>query len=724
MKLRILYCAFLASFLFVLAYNASHSSFNNYEWLEKGHPVRVDQEFSDKNFDGGETLLVAIQLKDSLFSHQYLAELRAVTAVLRDRFPNASITTPLNSSFALKQSEYDISFISYDEALARPNFTIDDFRREFISSYQYGQLLSDDEMLFLIGLQEDLQGNALLRKESVEDVKSIISATNYFNEYDMAGDMELNYQLDKSSIESLLFLSPLVLLIVLILLFLFYRRWQEPIIIIGNCFIALFFSLNVNIALGFSITAISISLPIVMVVIATADSIFILNHWRLKANLEPVPRFYICLKHLWLPCFYVSITTAIGFGSFAFSEILPLHQYGVLSLVTITACSLIMVLNAAVGAYCLYPHPPIKDATTHGYRKNWFSKVNARYLIYVVLAIFVLSLIGLKNYSTETNFLQVFFSKESNVAQSFNVIDDRLVGTGQIQLIIKDDIDSFKSIDTFNRVVVVAEKLEKLTHVKYVNSYVKPVRIIHSAFSGRDALPASSEELAQDLLFLEFSRSENSEDILQKYLTFDYSSTRINIQTNNLNSKKTKQLVAQIHDIIQLEADNYVITGPSYYAQILSGYVVDTQYQSFLITGFINLLIFLLHFNLAYALIGFFATIFPTIVVVGLICWLRIPFDFSTVLIGSISEGLVVDMVIHYLFYKNINKLSVEETSRKLKEPITWTMIFLGTGFAVFILSDLVILQRFGVFNSIAIVVALFTALLILPSMLKLLHER
>ena len=718
MKIKFLYGIWLLLFVGILSYFATDNQFNNYEWLAKDHPIRINQEYSDRVFLGGESLLVAVILPEEYFQEKYISDLRKITRLVKDQIPKASISTPLNRSFAYG-TDNDISFISYDEALSKEGYTIKNYQTDFLSSHHYGQLLSNDQKTFLITIQQNINGDTNQRNNIIEKVRASLDLSRYLSHYKLAGDMQLNQQLNESSIDNLKLLTPMILSIVLFLLLWFYRRWQEPVIIMSNCFIALLVSLNMNLVLGYEISAISLSLPIVMVVIATADSIFILNHWRVLYDLEPKRRLIACLKHLWLPCFYVSITTAIGFGSFAFSEILPLHQYGVLSLITITLCSFIMVLNATIGAYALYPNPK-KYIESTVLNDRSLLRFNPRILMYGVVVVFVASLIGLKNYHTETNFLQVFFSQEADLSKAFKLVDEELAGSGQIQIIIKGESpEQFKDINQFNKINNIVHELTKIPESKYVNSYIKPVTTIHTAFNYKKSLPQTNAELAQNLLFLEFSRSEQNEGILQKYVNFDYTVARINLQTANLNSSAVKNLVSKIKLIVQKEYDDYLITGPSFYSQTLSGFVVDTQYQSFLITAFVNLIIFLFHFNLVSALIGFFVTIFPIVVVVGIICWLRIPFDFSTVLIGSISEGLVVDMIIHYLFYQKINKLTIEQTSQRLKGPITWTMIFLGAGFVLFVLSDLVMLQRFGIFNTIAIAISLFTALIILPAMLK-----
>ncbi|QMU56301.1 MAG: hypothetical protein GKS04_03900 [Candidatus Mycalebacterium zealandia] len=56
-------------------------------------------------------------------------------------------------------------------------------------------------------------------------------------------------------------------------------------------------------------------------------------------------------------------------------------------------------------------------------------------------------------------------------------------------------------------------------------------------------MPQNDNELAQELLFLEFSRGEREEDLVIPYLNFNSSTARIEVQTLNLTSFELGSLI-------------------------------------------------------------------------------------------------------------------------------------------------------------------------------------
>ena len=700
--------------------------FSNYHWLEEDNPARLQQEFSNSTFKSGESLLLLVQLSDSFFNQRYFDELASIQEELADQLDGITIRSPLKTSFAHTYDDGSIAFIEYGTALAKGYLTEESFRASFQESSAWGQLVAKDERSFLVVVEKDIGEDSIERNKIKAATESVFGNSTHFQTTTSAGAMHLNYELDRSSIANIKLYTPMVFFIVLVLLFLFYRRVQEPVIILINCLLAMLIALMGSRLFGYPITAISLSLPITIMVIATADSIFILNQWRRNYQMPLRQRMWATLRQLWLPCFYVSVTTAVGFGSFSFSSIVPLREFGILSFFSIVIASTFVVLNSVIASGALNP-----NAVPEKEKQSVWSTIGEyalRYRVGVLLitaAVVVGSMAGYSYYRTETNFLDVFFKKESTTYQTFSLIDDNLSGTGQIQLVLPSDEEGhFRNIDTFSRLVAMQDQLTALPEVTYTTSMREPIAVVHKAFTNKsESLPANQSALAQDILFLEFSRSDLENDALQPYVDFDFKNARVVIQTKNQSSDKTKVLREKIDKIVAQHFPEYFLTGPSIYFQSLSALVIDTQYQSFIITGVINFFIFLAHFPLLLALIGSLATIIPTVVVIGVICWSRVPFDFSTVLIGSISEGLVIDMVIHFMFHQRYHRASTLQTLSALGAPITWTIILLSTGFAVFAGSDLVVLQRFGIFNTISLVFALLTTLIFLPALMSYLDK-
>ena len=137
--------------------------------------------------------------------------------------------------------------------------------------------------------------------------------------------------MDKATQSNLFILLPVAFLLLIFVAWLFLRQWRAILIVIIPTIVNLGMVPIIIVMLGHFITIINITLFILVLVITVADAIHMLNYWErftLKNSKQPI---FDTIRATWLPCFITSITTAVGFGSFATSSIIPLNQYGIQS---------------------------------------------------------------------------------------------------------------------------------------------------------------------------------------------------------------------------------------------------------------------------------------------------------------------------------------------------------------------------------------------------------
>jgi predicted RND superfamily exporter protein len=116
----------------------------------------------------------------------------------------------------------------------------------------------------------------------------------------------------------------------------------------------------------------------------------------------------------------------------------------------------------------------------------------------------------------------------------------------------------------------------------------------------------------------------------------------------------------------------------------------------------------------------------PMVITAGIMGWFGIPLKPSTLLIFSIALGITVDNTIHFLAHyrhelkmkkwdlKECVAISIRETGLS----IIYTSVILFFGFIVFVFSDFGGTQALGYLSAITYFVALFTNLILLPSLL------
>ena len=243
--------------------------------------------------------------------------------------------------------------------------------------------------------------------------------------------------------------------------------------------------------------------------------------------------------------------------------------------------------------------------------------------------------------------------------------------------------------------------------------------------------PQNGDQLAQQLLFAEWSRSAESRDVLAENVNFTFSGAHIRSSTANLSSVDLQRLVGDLAaQFAQSRADNLpkpVFTGHSVFFSQLAGYILDTQIISVALTFCLIFIVLVLQFNVRLALAGMVACGLPILITMGAIAALGYAFDFATVIIASVTMGLSIDDTIHILHrYQHQLVKRRDSATAALREalfipgrPIVQATFLFCFGAGVFLSSELVILQRFAGFTMLGLVLALLGAVLLLPSLLN-----
>jgi len=146
--------------------------------------------------------------------------------------------------------------------------------------------------------------------------------------------------------------------------------------------------------------------------------------------------------------------------------------------------------------------------------------------------------------------------------------------------------------------------------------------------------------------------------------------------------------------------------------------------------GFIILSIFLMFIilfkSLELSILGIIPNILASSFILGLIGLLRIPLDIMTITIAAITIGIAVDNTIHYLYRyrENFNKKMNISTAIQLSHnnvgyAVLTTSLTIAFGFSILALSNFIPTILFGIFTSLAMIIAMLGVLLTLPSLLN-----
>jgi uncharacterized protein len=653
----------------------------------------------------------------------------------------------------LLENNGSLYYGSYEKYFINGSYNkLEDFQNNFIASPYFLKIISKDLTKFSIIIESDTIGKENIRSLAVEEVKKVVD--NYKDILPNAiysGNAILNYEINKTTKSNLFFLLLCIFIIISSLSF-FLGGYNNMIIVCGVAILTISTSLFIIHLNSNSITFLSITLLVIVSVIAVSDSFHILETWkshRLKFSFINDSRFSNVVhlfKIVMFPCFLTSLTSAIGFSTFMITNLVPLFNFGrdaSISIIVSYFINMVFIFSML----CILPlGKSLERAHILIVYYNNLTETILRHIVRCVylynkkiISIFsffsILTLFTLPFAKTESNFLDIFFSKSSKFYNDFTYLDTHFKGSNSFNIIIESNIvDNFSTYNGFLDIKNIVDSFLSLSHVNDVESYLMPITIVHKIFSDLSyrseqyIYPKNTEELSQEILFLELSRDSLEPSILSSYLDFNYKKTHIKVQTNNLDTDDIDILLRDItHVLDDFPQYKSVITGNNAYFNFLSKDIFSTQIYSIVFCILIIFLSLVLFFNYLIALYTVITAVFPVLITFSAIILSSTSFDFAIIIVASLSIGLSIDNSLHilnyYINHRNdafVSKQSLIESSLMIPgSSIIKTTILFSLSALIFTFADLVLLTNFGIFMFISLVVSFFSSTFLFMSMLS-----
>ncbi len=223
----------------------------------------------------------------------------------------------------------------------------------------------------------------------------------------------------------------------------------------------------------------------------------------------------------------------------------------------------------------------------------------------------------------------------------------------------------------------------------------------------------------------------NSRGMEQAFMDSTKARTRISAHVADIGTKEMDRMLRDIRPRIDsiFTPDKYdvTVTGTSIVHAKGTSYLVKDLFSSLLFgILIISVLMAIMFWSFRMVLISFVPNVIPQIMTAGIMGYLAIPLKPSTILVFSIALGISVDNTIHYLAkYRQELKFhswKIRESAllaiRETGASMVYTSLVLLFGFGCFAASDFEGSRALGVLTAVTLMVAMFTNLIVLPSLL------
>ena len=533
----------------------------------------------------------------------------------------------------------------------------------------------------------------------------------------------------------------LMVVVVSFLILLFFKNWRVMLICLLVVSVGVVWAMGTIGLFGYKLTSVMAIIPPLVIVIGIPNCIFLINkyHYEYAKHHNKIKALSRVVYRVGKASFTTNATTAVGFATFALTYSDVLKQFGIIASLNIMAVFVLSILIVPI-IFSFQDEP--KDKHLAHLDRKWVDKVTnslidivqyKRPWVYsITLLVLVVGLIGVQRLKNESRVVDDL-PHDDPVMQDLRFFEQEFKGIMPLEVVVDTRKNGGALRDaTLKRISQLQDTMATYPEFSRSLSIADAVKFIRQSFYSGD--PArygliKSNEKAFILPYLEGAQDKGG--MARAFLDDERRTTRISLQVADVGTARMDGIVAklraQVDSIFDPAKYRVLLTGASVIFLEGSKYMVKNLIISLIWAVILISALMALLFNSArMVVVSLVPNLIPMITTAGLMGYLDVPIKPSTILVFSIAFGIAVDDAIHYLSkYRqelNLNggkvRISVIEALREAGVSMLYTSIVLFCGFGLFVFSDFGGTQALGVLVSFTLLVAMFTNLLILPSLL------
>lgn len=493
-------------------------------------------------------------------------------------------------------------------------------------------------------------------------------------------------------IKELLYITFISAFLCSLILWIFSRNIKFVSIVIISVLFSITISLMISQILFGGIELVMIIMPAILFIVCISDFMHLVNDngETKKSKLE---YFKYQVNNIGKPVALTSITTAIGFLSFCFSNVLPISRLGMITTIGISISLFVILVTYSI---CIELNLHIIKGKNLQTNKidNLISKFikfqNSKKSIPLIFIMSFLCLFGI-NYFEINNHIYDEFNKSSDLYKEMQFFDKNFGGYKEVffNIEINDNLKLDSIIKLENEIKSMGFTLD------------------YSLFGSFKDLKSINENYFQEIEEKQISMKTRMPDIGSKESLIIYN--KINQKANDLNIK------------IQLKGNGYLFDKLSdkITLEILFGLMIA-------ILTICLLFLIISNFNFKYFLIILIPNTFPIFVCIGLMSLGTFYFSLSNAFIFAIIFGLIVDDSIHIITSYRFNilrgaskKEAIDKSLRVTGKAVIKTTLIIIVTLIPLLFSEFNSISQLGLLTIVSAIIAIVFDLIYLPKLIR-----
>jgi len=762
--------------------------------LRKADPARIAYNEFREEFDKNDLIAIAITA-DEIFDIRFLSKLKEFHQDLINEVPYVKEVTSLINGRDTYSKDDELIVGELLEDWPQNQFDLALFKKRVISNPLFlNYLISENgkvtalilETEAIIDTSSDVNdefneyekdissgfGDQDILSGFEEEEKIVIEHLRYFGEKEnqqviqainklvkkyqtpefsiaLAGDAVVLDVYNRAMERDIVLVVILSLITIGIFLFILFQRLSgvllpELIVVSG-----LFSTLGLLSFFKVSIKLTTIVLPGFLLAVSVGYAVHILSIFYVQYQKGATKKDAIAkaMGHSGMAVVLTAFTTAASLFSFAFSELMSIADLGLFGAagVLLAFVYTILLLPSLIAVI------PIKRKEKQNHKKKAavmdkfllsisnFSIRHPKKVVTGSMLLFAVSVFYTFQVSYSHNVLN-WISKKEKVQQDVPFIDKHLKGSVIHEIIINTKKeDGIKDPVVLKKIERIIKELEgynkngiKVGKVISINDII--MEINQSMFDNDPkfyALPDSVAAVSQELLLFENAGSDSLASLVDK----NYTKARISIKIPWSDAVYLKDFMAHVQMLFSREFEDstsITITGiPALLARSIPA-ALRSMSKSYIIAFIVITLLMIVHVgNVKIGLLSMISNLLPIFMTMGIMGAFKISLDMSTIMIGSIAIGIVVDDTLHFMYnftkYYDQTKdasFAIKKTMLGTGRALLLTSMILCAGFFILMTASLSLLKVFGALTGITIIFALLADFVLNPALMILVTKK
>jgi len=446
---------------------------NNMRFLPEENHARIVSNYIDETFGGQVLILVGFERPyQTVFEKEFLVRIQEFSQVLENvEFVN-DVNSIMSTQYITGDSESIIVTNLVPVDFSGTTEDISELRRRIASWDVFrGALVSDDLSATQIIITLDVKTEDSSKPEVIQSLVRIRElAHEMFSglaEVSITGQPVINITINEAILGDIPLLLPIVVIVLLCVLFLSFRRLAFVLLPLLTVVIAVVWTAGIAGLFGIKLSLITVIMPVILLAVGSAYGIHVVTHYIRDTDNRTLTidehRFLVfaLIRKLVKPVFLAALTTLAGFISFCFTPIVPIREFGYCATIGVAAAFLAAV--TFIPAVLLLRGPRVLNEQR---REDRFSNAIAgifsclaekkvTVLAFTVLAVCLFTY-GLSNVIVD-NVLVEYFRNETDISRSDRFIREFFGGSKEINLVLEADTteellhpDVLKAVDNLS----------------------------------------------------------------------------------------------------------------------------------------------------------------------------------------------------------------------------------------------------------------------------------